>query len=613
MAAMSIHPPPNLHPAARRPRPRLPAWAFASATAHASTLASKTAVLLTALVLIQPAHAQRLGGDTASALPASAAPYSAAVAARFADPGVRYRTPGLAPGRSGFTSNSELAQALQALAASPPAADKPADIPIERSAAAVTETVGVQPRLLQLGLSQLGQPLWALHFSAAKATTWGPDPAAPPRPTVFMLAQQHGDEPAGAEALLVLAQQLAGGEFNAVLQQLDVVLLPRANPDATLAQVRGSASGIDINRDHLLLQTPEARAIAALVLRLQPLVVVDVHEYRAVGRWRTSFGAEARHDLLLQVATTALADPAWQTLSQQVLAQPVLQALAEQGLRGEAYHENFSTPGNVGNGGAGATGGAEPPRRRLRMGSVQPDVARNVLGLRHSASLLLESRGIGMGHTHIQRRVHSQVVALQAVLYSSAQHVQALQALRTRTQAQAVAQACQSPAQLMTILAAHRDGSRELLFLDPATGNDVALQVPWEDALQRVDVTRRTRPCGYWLAADAGEAVQRLQRLGLQLQQLTQPTRLQFESWLERPRGDGAETDAPVITNRLRRADVHLQAHTVQAPAGSWWLPLSQPLAALAVAALEPDTPSSYFAHRVLPLLGSAARVMAPP
>ena len=44
-------------------------------------------------------------------------PYGQAVAARFPDPMVRYQTPGLADGRSAYTTNAELAQSNQRLAA----------------------------------------------------------------------------------------------------------------------------------------------------------------------------------------------------------------------------------------------------------------------------------------------------------------------------------------------------------------------------------------------------------------------------------------------------------------------------------------------------------------
>ena len=48
-------------------------------------------------------------------------------------------------------------------------------------------------------------------------------------------------------------------------------------------------------------------------------------------------------------------------------------------------------------------------------------------------------------------------------------------------------------------------------------------------------------------------------------------------------------------------------------PAGSWYVSLAQPLAHLAVAALEPDSPNSYFANQVLADLAEVLRVTAVP
>ena len=171
-------------------------------------------------------------------------PETAAVAARFPDPAVRYALPALIDGRPGFTSQAELQSLLRAVAVEP--------------AAGATRI-----RLLAPGLSQSGQPIEALllsraaDLSAAALRTSG-------RPTVLLIGQQHGDEPAGAEALLVLARQLAQGPLAPLLDRLNVIVLPRANPDGAQAGRRATASGLDANRDHLQLRTPEAQAIAAL-------------------------------------------------------------------------------------------------------------------------------------------------------------------------------------------------------------------------------------------------------------------------------------------------------------------------------------------------------------
>ena len=64
----------------------------------------------------------------------------------------------------------------------------------------------------------------------------------------------------------------------------------------------------------------------------------------------------------------------------------------------------------------------------------------------------------------------------------------------------------------------------------------------------------------------------------------------------------------------VRLVQVSTDAARLAVPAGSWYVSLAQPLALLAVAALEPDSPNSFFANHVLADLAAAARVtLAPP
>jgi len=51
----------------------------------------------------------------------------------------------------------------------------------------------------------------------------------------------------------------------------------------------------------------------------------------------------------------------------------------------------------------------------------------------------------------------------------------------------------------------------------------------------------------------------------------------------------------------------------IDAAAGSYYVPLDQPLANLAIAALEPDTQNSYVSNRILSGVTSEARVMMRP
>ena len=170
---------------------------------------------------------------------------SDAVAARFPDPVMNYRTPALQAGRTEFTSNAELQALVHSLA---------------REAASTVH-------VLNLGASQSGVPIEALLFTRLA----DPQPASlqrSGRPLVLVFGQQHGDEPASSEALIVLAQELTRGRLQSLLDRINVVVLPRANPDGAQAGQRASANGVDIDRDHLWLKTPEAQALAEAGARL---------------------------------------------------------------------------------------------------------------------------------------------------------------------------------------------------------------------------------------------------------------------------------------------------------------------------------------------------------
>jgi hypothetical protein len=210
-------------------------------------------------------------------------PYGAAVTARFPDPERVYVTPGLQPGRESFTNAAELGQLLRNLAGSGGTA---------------------APRLLQVGRSQRGEAIEGLHFTRG-----------PGRPAVLLIGQQHGDEPAGAEALLVLAQDLVAGMGATVLDHVDVLIVPRANPDGAASGSRPGAHGLDINRDHLLLRTPEARSLAALVRQWNPLVVVDLHEH-------TVSAATSRSLERSSATTCCCSRPPWPICTRRCSAHP---------------------------------------------------------------------------------------------------------------------------------------------------------------------------------------------------------------------------------------------------------------------------------------------------
>lgn len=507
-----------------------------------------------------------------------ALPYGPAVAARFPDPAVRYDTPGLAEGRRAFTTNAELAEWLQRLVNHPPAG-------------------GTRLEVLNLGPSQHGAPIQALVATRAN----GADPAsleAGARPTVVLVGQQHGDEPAGSEALLVVARELApGGLLEPLLERINVVVVPRANPDGAEAGQRVTANGVDMNRDHLLLGTPEAQALAVLVRNYRPIAVLDAHEYTVVGRFLQKFHAIQRYDALLQYATTANVPEFITKAAREWYYTPITNALRAQNLSSDWYYTTSTDPQDL----------------RVSMGGTQPDTGRNVNGLKNTVSLLIETRGVGIGRAHIQRRVHTQVTAITSALRSTAERAQSLEQVRSYVARDVSAQACHGQ---VVVEAGPTPGQHDLAMLDPDTGADRTVQVAWNSSLELRALKTRARPCGYWLAANASTAVDRLKLLGVQVMRVAESGSVLADTYTETDRSSAVREDVRGTVagaGDIVRVQVTPTRAAIDVPAGSYYVPLSQPLANLAVAALEPDTQNSYFANRLITGLSDTARVMATP
>jgi len=553
----------------------LPPWPTPGAPTRAAPAPAPASVSLPATVAVaQPVPVR----SVVVAAPVADAPYSAAVAARFPAPSVVYSTPGLQEGRSSFTSNAEIQTWLRDLTAS--AAGAP----------------GLKAAVLNIGSSQRGEALEALVLTRAAGT----DAAAllaSGRPTVLLLGQQHGDEPAGSEALLVLARELSQGLLRPLLERINVIIVPRANPDGSTDGKRATSGGLDMNRDHLLLNTPEAQALARLARDYRPTVVVDAHEYTVVGRFLQKFDAIQKYDALLQYATTANLPEFLTKASEEWYRRPLLAALTAQGLSTEWYY----------------TTSADLADKKVSMGGTQPDTGRNINGLKNAISLLIETRGVGLGRLHIQRRVHTHVSAISSVLASTAQRASELGQLQPYIEKELSAQACKEEA---VVEAGPTLTQYELLMLDPVTGADKAIKVEWNSALTLRKLKTRVRPCGYWLSASSKTAVERLRLHGVQVLRVLEPSSMLGDMYRETARSAGTRQDVRgSITDagQIVKTEVALVRGVIDAPPGSYYIPLSQPLANLVMAALEPDTQNSYFANQLIDSLASAARVMSEP
>jgi len=98
---------------------------------------------------------------------------------------------------------------------------------------------------------------------------------------VMLWSQMHGDEPSATPALLDLAHDLLASdtpERRLVLERLTLLLVPMLNPDGAERQARRNAQAVDLNRDALLLTTPEGRLLKSLRDTYEPELGFNLHD-----------------------------------------------------------------------------------------------------------------------------------------------------------------------------------------------------------------------------------------------------------------------------------------------------------------------------------------------
>ncbi|HXW24095.1 MAG TPA: M14 family metallopeptidase [Xanthobacteraceae bacterium] len=477
---------------------------------------------------------------------------SAAVLARYPDVPIALDAPALKPGRSEFTSQAEMEAFLAALKARVPALV-----------------------LGSLGRSQQGRDIPYLLFTQEGLA----DPAAVValgRPILWFIGLQHGNEPAGGEAMLALCAMLADGDLKPFLDKVSVVVVPRANPDGAAAFTRATASRADLNRDHILLTLPESAALHGKLVELPPDVVIDAHEFSVANRWLQKFGVIEASDAMFLYATHPMVHPGVTALADGLFRSALEGAWQAHGLKSFWYHTTSYRPND----------------KLVSMGGNAPGIARNTFGLMGAVSFLIETRGVGVGMQGFERRVATHVVAAKAVIAAAAGEA-------ARLHDAVVAARRDTAADRAALVVAHRlaVGPVELPMLDPKSGADRPTEVPFRDSRAVTPTTQRARPAGYVLLGEAGAAARRLALNAVAVCALAVPAAIEAEGFVLKGAIKAVNRES---INPDQSVEADLAAKSLALPAGALYVPMNQPAAGIVAAALEPDSPGSFIGTGIL-------------
>jgi hypothetical protein len=238
------------------------------------------------------------------------------------------------------------------------------------SFAELTERIHAAARISPLvsvttiGLSVEGRELWMVRLNPRDGETAATPPA-------FIHARQHGNEPAGQDALLEMIEAVAHGT-EAV--PYPVLAIPCVNPDGAEKNDRRNANRMDLNRDHLLLSQPETRALHRAFREARPRLAIDCHEF---GRDSSDYTAQGWSEWpLIMLDCANFPHPSLDGIYQRSVA---LIASISQTMTAEGFNTCRYIVGDA------------PPTGEIRFSTLEADDGRNSLGLYGVPSYIIES------------------------------------------------------------------------------------------------------------------------------------------------------------------------------------------------------------------------------
>lgn len=230
------------------------------------------------------------------------------------------------------------------------------------------------------------------------------------RPTVLFTASQHGNEQSAKEAVLWLLRDLAVGDLAPLLQKANILVMPQANPYGNRLNVRRNELGLDMNRDHVKLESEGARAIHRVFRAWMPEVTIDVHE-KGDDYYRVSIGCVSNINISRSL----------QEFSRRILLAEVEKALAGKKIPFHEYLVTEELGVDTSSGSARESGGSFPREEMKRYSTSDLNDGRNSLGIFETLSFIQEGASRHDLET-LRDRTTWQYHGLRAILESAAGH-----------------------------------------------------------------------------------------------------------------------------------------------------------------------------------------------
>jgi hypothetical protein len=433
------------------------------------------------------------------------------------------------------------------------------------------------------------------------------------RPIVFVQANIHAGEVEGKEAALILARRLTQGELRPLLKQLVVLITPIYNADGNervsvqnrtsqngpVAGVgtRENAKGLDLNRDHMKLDSAEARAFVGVLNRWDPHVALDLH---------TTNGSYHGFHLTYAPSLHPSTDARLMALVRERILPAMQQAVQKKHSFRTYYYGNFSPESE--NRESSRIDPANPGDTVWRTFDHRPRFNNNYIGLRNRLAILSEA----YSYLDFRGRVRVTEVFVEEALNAVAANASRITMLTAQLDAETKTYATASTSQpslgvefRMAALPSPVDilvGDVEKR-LNPRSGREMlvmsenAVPVRMKD-YGVFEATRTVAMPRGWLIPRAhvessaySAAIDRLRWHGVQILRVTSPNEISVQRFLVDTYTRAAK---PFQDHYEARLTGRHEAARLSAEQGSLFIPASQPLARLAFYLLEAESDDGF-------------------
>lgn len=389
------------------------------------------------------------------------------------------------------------------------------------------------------------------------------------RLVAFAWAGIHSGEVCGKPATLMLARELAATAGHPLLEGLVVVFLPllnadgndRMSPDNRPGQkgpvegmgTRPNAAGLNINRDFTKLETREAQAIARILTRWDPAVVMDLH---------TTNGSRHQYVLTFDGPRHPASAAGIRRLARDELLPAVRRSIeAETGYK-TFFYGNFSRK-----------------HTQWRTYPAAPRYSTHYLGLRHHVGLLSEA----YSYASYQDRVMSTIAYVRHAFQWIADHSEEVEAT--------IASASRHRPERLALRQESKLSAEPILVLGYGGGRGEPQGAPATyEVLQDYETvaTLEVRfPHAYLFPAALADIASNLETHGVVVDSLALETELEVEVY----RIDSLDrAGRPVEGHRLTSVEVTPRIETLSFPAGTRVVRTAQKLGILAGYLLEPQS-----------------------